>query len=72
MEKGKQDSEKYPLVVYVTKMQPYPSRLYDITTRSQEKSQGSQRLIGYARVFSGTLKAGQNVFIIGPKHGING
>ena len=31
-------SPEAPTVVYVTKMQPFSSRLYDITTRSLEKS----------------------------------
>jgi translation elongation factor EF-G len=47
-----------PTVVYVTKMQPFSSRLYDITTRSLEKSVEKQRLIAVSRVFSGTLKVG--------------
>jgi len=28
-----------PIVVFVTKMQPFSSRIYDMATRAQEKSQ---------------------------------
>ena len=59
-------------MVYVTKMQPFSSRLYDITTRSLEKSEEKQRLIAVSRVFSGTLKVGQTVNVMGPRHGFNG
>lgn len=50
--------EDIPTSVYVTKMQPFSARLYDITTRAQEKSKEKQRLIAISRVFSGTLKVG--------------
>ena len=53
-------------------MQPFSSRLYDITTRSLEKSEEKQRLIAVSRVFSGTLKVGQTVNVMGPRHGFNG
>lgn len=55
----------------MTKMQPFSARMFDLLTRQPEKSKETQRLIAFARVFSGTLKVGQKVYIIGPKHGIN-
>lgn len=61
-----------PAVAYVTKMQPMSSKLYDIVTRAQEKSESSVRSIAFSRVFSGTLKRGQAIKVIGPKHGIDG
>lgn len=30
------------------------------------------RSIAFSRVFSGTLKRGQEIWVIGPKHGLNG
>ena len=42
-----------PLIVYVSKMQPFSSRLYDVTTRNQDKSESQQRLIAISRVLSG-------------------
>ena len=57
-----------PTIAYVTKMQAFPSRLYDILTKSEEKSTEKQRLIAVTRVFSGCLKTGDTVFVIGPKH----
>lgn len=38
IEECKQDDD-YPAVAYITKMQPFSSRLYDIVTRSLEKSE---------------------------------
>mmetsp|Transcript_39574 Transcript_39574/g.60488 ORF Transcript_39574/g.60488 Transcript_39574/m.60488 type:complete len:304 (+) Transcript_39574:1273-2184(+) len=69
---SQETSDEKPLSVYVTKMQPFGSRLYDIATRALEKSPDSQRLIAVARVFSGTLKVGQKIFVMGARHGING
>lgn len=57
-----------PLLVFVTKMQPYHSKLYDATIRSTEPSEFSTRLIAVARVLSGTIRQGSSVFIIGPTH----
>ena len=48
----------YPVVVSITKMQPFNARLYDIVTRAEEKSVQSQRFVAFSRVFSGTLKVG--------------
>jgi len=69
---GCKAGDKVPTTVFVTKMQPFSSRLYDITVRATEKSPNSQRLIAICRVFSGTLKVGQKVFVMGARHGING
>jgi len=44
--------------VYVTKMQAFSARLYDVTTREPSNSEDGQRFIAFARVFSGTLKVG--------------
>lgn len=57
-----------PLLIFVTKMQPFLSKLYDATIRATKFSESTQRLIAVARVFSGTLKAGAKVFVIGPSH----
>lgn len=71
-ESGLRGDKDVPTTVYVTKMQPFSSRLYDITARSTEKSIGSQRLIAISRVFSGTLRVGQTVYVMGPRHQLNG
>jgi len=47
-----------PLVIFVAKMQPFSSRLYDVTTKSLERSQTSQRLVAVARVLSGEVYVG--------------
>mmetsp|Transcript_2734 Transcript_2734/g.4663 ORF Transcript_2734/g.4663 Transcript_2734/m.4663 type:complete len:342 (+) Transcript_2734:445-1470(+) len=59
-------------VVFITKMQPFSARLYDITIKSLERSQETQRLVAISRVFSGKLHVGQKVFVMGPRHQING
>jgi translation elongation factor EF-G len=61
-----------PAVAYITKMQPFSSRLYDIVTRGLVKSEGPIRYVAFSKVFCGTLKRGQTVYAMGPKHGING
>lgn len=61
-----------PTIAYVTKMQPVSSRLYDIVTRAQDKSVSSVRMVAFSRVFSGCLHRGQTVYVMGPKHGLNG
>ena len=58
---------KEPLVIFVAKMQPFSSRLYDATTRSTT-SLDAQRLVAVARVYSGTVQVGQKIFVLGPKH----
>ena len=57
-----------PTIAYVTKMQPFSSKLYDIITKAEEPSPEKQRLIAVTRVFSGCMKTGDKVFVIGPKH----
>ena len=47
-----------PAVAYITKMQPFSSRLYDIVTRAQVKSEGPIRYVAFSKVFCGTLKRG--------------
>jgi|LauGreDrversion4_2_1035121.scaffolds.fasta_scaffold82543_2 translation elongation factor EF-G len=49
-------------------MQPFSSRLYDITTRSLVKSPTQNRLVAVARVFSGQVSVGQKVYVLGPHH----
>ena len=61
-----------PTTAYVTKMQPFDAKLYDITTRAFQKSAGKTRMIAICRVFSGILRVGQKVFVMGPKHQLNG
>lgn len=56
-----------PLVVFVTKMQPVPSKLYDATVHG-EASYESQRLVAVARVYSGTIYRGQTVYVFGANH----
>ena len=51
-------SDDVPTTVYVTKMQPFSSRLFDITVHATERSTESQRLIGVGRVFGGCIKVG--------------
>lgn len=68
--KGRENNP--PTIVYVTKMQPFSSRIYDIITKAEEKSKDRQRLIAVARVFSGALTCGQKVFVMGPKHQFQG
>lgn len=46
--------------------------MIEVLTRSKERSSEPQKPIAFARVFSGTLKLGQSIFIMGAKHGING
>jgi translation elongation factor EF-G len=66
------NKEGGPAVAYITKMQPFSSRLYDIVTRAVVKSEGPIRYVAFSKVFCGTLKRGQTVYAMGPKHGING
>ena len=61
-------SSKEPVVVYVSKMQPFNSRLYDIATRSAQRSESTQRLVAVSRVYSGTLRVGAKVFVFGANH----
>ena len=49
-------------------MQPFSAKLYDATIRATEPSENSLRLIAVARVFSGTIQEGSQVFVIGPSH----
>lgn len=66
MIKKDETDEDVPTTVYVTKMQPFSSRLVDLLVR--EKAEGKQTLIGVGRVYSGTLRVGQKVQVIGPRH----
>mmetsp|Transcript_25604 Transcript_25604/g.19367 ORF Transcript_25604/g.19367 Transcript_25604/m.19367 type:complete len:115 (+) Transcript_25604:100-444(+) len=59
-------------VAYITKMQPFNSKIIEALTRIPNASGNSQAMIGFARVFSGRLKLGQKVHVIGAKHGVNG
>lgn len=61
-------NHKGAVTVFVTKMQAFSSRLYDITTRSQEKSTEKLRFVAISRVFSGVLKVGQKVLVMGARH----
>ena len=54
--------------MYVTKMQPFSSRLYNLATRNYEQSVLTQRLVAIARVYSGTLRKGSRVFVFGANH----
>ena len=68
MIKKDETDEDVPTTVYVTKMQPFSSRLVDLLVRTTEKAEGKQTLIGVGRVYSGTLRVGQKVQVIGPRH----
>ena len=57
-----------PLVIFVAKMQPFPSKLYDVMTHNTEASVDNQKLIAIARVYSGSVKLGQKIYVLGPKH----
>ena len=49
-------------------MQPFASRTYDMAARSAERSSTKQRLVAIARVYSGKLKVGGNVYVFGANH----
>ena len=53
-------------------MQPFSSRLYNIVARCQDETEVKYKAIAISRVFSGVLKTGQKVFVMGPKHQVNG
>lgn len=55
-------------MVYVTKMQPFASRTYNIATRTNAQSSSPQQLVAIARVYSGTLRKGSRVFVFGANH----
>ena len=57
-----------PIIVYVTKMQPFSSRIYNLVTRQNAQNASPQQLIAIARVYSGTLRAGSRVFVFGANH----
>ena len=57
-----------PIIVYVTKMQPFSSRIYDIAIRASERSDTNQKLVAIARVYSGTLRVGSKVWVFGATH----
>jgi translation elongation factor EF-G len=57
-----------PLVVFVCKMQPYDSKMYDASIRSASRSDETQRLIAIARVFSGVIYQGQKVLVMNATH----
>ncbi len=57
-----------PIVIFVTKMQPFSSRIYDMAIRSSEKSQTVNRLVAISRVYSGRVKPGSKVFVFGANH----
>jgi ribosome assembly protein 1 len=66
------NTEDSPAVVYITKMQPVSAGLYDAVIKNKFAGgvlSSGVKLIAFARVFSGCLKPGQKVFIMGPKHG---
>lgn len=54
--------------MYVTKMQPFSSRIYNVASRSNEQILTSQRLVAIARVYSGKLRKGSRVFVFGANH----
>nr|CAB3241359.1 elongation factor Tu GTP-binding domain-containing protein 1 [Phallusia mammillata] len=45
-----------------------PAAVTDILPPSDEKPEKEQHFVAFARVFSGTLKAGQELYVLGPKH----
>ena len=57
-----------PIIVYVTKMQPFPTRLYNLTTRSNDPITSTQKLVAVARVYSGNLKVGSRLYVFGANH----
>ena len=56
-----------PILAYITKM--YPVDLNQYTPSGIIKS---KEFIAFGRLFSGILKKGSSIYVIGPKHGING
>ena len=57
-----------PIIVYVTKMQPFSARLYNAAARVNEESVSGQRLIAISRVYSGKLRQGSRLFVFGANH----
>ena len=57
-----------PIIVYVTKMQPFASRTYNMVSRTNEQSATNQRLVAIARVYSGKLKVGSHLYVFGANH----
>ena len=50
------NEEKQPIIVYVTKMQPFSSRIYNAASRTNEECVSGQRLVAISRVYSGKLR----------------
>ena len=61
-------NQEEPIVVYVTKMQPFPARLYNLCTRSNDPITNTQKLVAVARVYSGKLRVGSRLFVFGANH----
>lgn len=63
-------NEVEPIIVYVTKMQPFSARLYNVATRATDMSvsKSNQKLVAVARVYSGKLRVGSKVYVFGANH----
>ena len=61
-------NQEEPIIVYVTKMQPFSSRIYNVAARTNEQSASNQRLVAIARVYSGNLRVGSRVYVFGANH----
>ncbi len=65
------NSDKAPIVVYVSKMMPIDKmQISDMKDSVLGEAASEERLalVGFSRVFSGRLAKGQKVFVMGPKH----
>lgn len=61
-------NEVEPIIVYVTKMQPFSARLYNVATRATDYAESNQKLVAVARVYSGKLRVGSRVYVFGANH----
>ncbi|KAI8897277.1 P-loop containing nucleoside triphosphate hydrolase protein [Globomyces pollinis-pini] len=63
-------SDTAPVVAFLSKMFSVSSADLPAkaVTRSNEDTEEEEVLIGFARIYSGTIKVGQSIYILGPKY----
>jgi translation elongation factor EF-G len=61
------NSEDAPVVAFVSKMVSIPKASFNERGLSELVGTTKDRTLGFARVYSGRLKRGQTVYVIGPK-----
>ena len=62
------NSDDAPVVIFISKMQPIDSKSYKIATKKDDSSTESKWLIGFGRVFSGKIKKGSEMYVLGVTH----